>query len=295
MRHGILGPGGVGGLIGAVLADAGEDVTLIVRAGTETLYAPELSLTSPFRNITPPVSIVAKLTKPIDVLWITVKAPQLSAALNDVPRQSQIKAVVPLLNGIDHVELLRMRFGREFVVPATIAVESERVGPGKIVQRSSFVRLNVLSSGRESLVGATEILQKFGFECAFVDDETTLLWGKLVFLAPLALSTAANRSPIGEVLADPGKAARLAACVAEVCEVAVRCGAKVGAIAILAGIKALPPGMRSSMEKDLANGKAPELDSIAGPILRAAERYDVPAEATLQLYRDVIRQSNLHQ
>ena len=57
MRHGILGPGGVGGLIAAVLADAGESVELIVRRGTESLYPREISLESPLRNLHAPVSV----------------------------------------------------------------------------------------------------------------------------------------------------------------------------------------------------------------------------------------------
>ena len=61
--------------------------------------------------------------------------------------------VVPLLNGVDHIEVLRQRFGADRVVPATIAVEAERVAPGQFVQRSPFVRLNLAASG-EAAVGS---------------------------------------------------------------------------------------------------------------------------------------------
>jgi 2-dehydropantoate 2-reductase len=287
MRHGILGAGGVGGLVGAVLASAGEDVILIVRPGTEQRYPHELSLDSTFGTIKAPVSVAASIEQPLDVLWITVKATQLEQALNSISHDLQVDSVVPLLNGIDHVEKLRQRFGSEKVVPATIAVESERIAPGRIVQRSPFVRLNVATRGKDLLATAMDAFQRFGFDCKFVEDERTLLWSKLVFLAPLALSTAAARCTVGEVIRDPARSAQLDACVRETCSVASAAGAKVDANVVLASIKALPPGMRSSMEKDVSNGNVPELDAIGGPIVRGGETYGIPVHATSELMRIV--------
>lgn len=289
MRHGILGPGGVGGLVGAVLANAGEDVTLIVRPGTEQRYPRELSLDSTFGAIRAPVSVASSIAQPLDVLWITVKATQLEDALRGTRQDLQLKAVVPLLNGIDHVERLRQWFAAKKVIPATIAVESERIAPGRIVHRSPFARLNLAASGKDLLATAVDAFRRFGFDCEFVDDERTLLWRKLVFLAPIALSTAAARCPIGEVMGDPTRSAQLDACVREACLVASAARAKVNVDTVLAGIKALPLGMRSSMEKDVTNGNLPELDAISGPIIHGGETYGVPVPATLELVRVIRR------
>jgi 2-dehydropantoate 2-reductase len=288
MRHSILGAGGVGGLLGAVLAQAGEDVTLIVRPGTEQNYPRELFLDSTFGRIKAPVSIATSVAQPFHVLWITVKATQLEEALNSSRQDAKVEAVVPLLNGIDHVERLRQWFGRDKVIPATITVESERTAPGRIVHRSPFIRFNMIASGKDALATAIAAFRRFGFECNFVEDERTLLWSKLVFLAPVALSTTAARSPIGKVISDPARAAQLDACVREACAVASAAGANVDASSVLVRIKALPPGMRSSMEKDVANGNPPELDAISGPILRGAEACGIPVPATSELAR-VIR------
>jgi 2-dehydropantoate 2-reductase len=290
MRHGILGAGGIGGLVGAVLGNAGEDITLIVRPGTERTYPRELSLDSPFGSIKGPVSVTAAVSHPLDVLWITVKATQLENALASIRRDLQVEGVVPLLNGIDHIETLRQRFGSKKVIPATIAVESERIAPGMIVHRSPFVRFNVSTSGKGLLATSVEAFRRFGFECKFVDDEPSLLWRKLVFLAPIALSTSAARCPIGDVISDPARSGQLDACIREACAVASAAGAKVSVDTILAGIRALPPGMRSSMEKDVTNGSPPELDAISGPIIRGGEAYGIPVPATLKLVR-VIRES----
>ena len=283
MRHGILGAGGVGGLVGAALGQGGEAVTLIVRPGTEPSFPPALALESPFGAVHTPVSVTARATAPLDVLWITVKATQLVAALGGVAADAAIGTVVPLLNGIDHVARLRERFGADRVVPGTITVESERTAPGRIVHRSKFARLNLAARGRDRLAPAVRVLGGYGFECGFVDDEMTLLWGKLVFLAPVALATAANRSPIGPVRADPRQLARLEACVREACAVAAAEGAAVDAAAVLARINALPEGTRTSMEKDAAAGNPLELDAIAGPVLRGAARHGVALTATPEL------------
>ena len=285
MRHTILGAGGIGGLIGAVLAKSGHDVTLVVRPGTERDQPRTLSLESPFGRVTEQVEVVAELSEPAGVLWVTVKATQLGAALGQIATTTDAEAVVPLLNGIDHVDVLRDRFGREPVIPATIGVESERVAPGQIVQRSPFVRLRVSERGRPILTDAIEDLQRFGFECTFVDDEITLLWSKLVFLAPVALSTTAARATLGQVRAAPERREMLHAAIREACAVAVAAGGQVDADAVIANVEAMPAPMRSSMQKDQESGRPLELDAIAGPILRGGARFAIPVPVTERLAR----------
>ena len=292
MRHAILGAGGVGGLVGACLAHSGASVTMVVRAETLGQYPKTLRLESAFGNFTVDVALAAEVP-PVDVLWITVKATQLESALSAVKNPQAARAFVPLLNGIDHVALLRSRYGAGRVIPATIAVETERVSPGHIVHRSPFARLNVLSAGRDVLGGTVEQLQKMGFACSFIDDEPTLMWGKLVFLAPFALTTTAADKPVGEILADPEWRSQGVACVREACAVGVAEGAKVNPDKVLAGVAGMPRGMRSSMQKDVEQHKAPELDAIAGPILRGAKRHGIEVPVTAKLVAAVERRADL--
>lgn len=282
MKHAILGAGGVGGLIGACLAHSGDSVTLVVRPESLAQYPEQLRLESAFGNFTVPVGRAAEVP-PADVLWLAVKATQLDAALASFTKPESVRAIVPLLNGIDHVARLRSKYGAERVIPATIAVETERVAPGHIAHRSPFARLNVSSKGKALLGGTVERLQKVGFECKFIDDEPTLMWGKLVFLAPFALTTTAADKTVGEILSDPEWRSLGIACVREACAVAVAEAAKVDPEKVLAGVAGMPPGMRSSMQKDVEQGKIPELDAIAGPILRGAQRHGVEAPVTKKL------------
>jgi 2-dehydropantoate 2-reductase len=281
-RHAILGAGGIGGLIGACLAHSGASVTLVVRPEMLDQYPSQLHLESPFGNFDEPIAVAAEVPA-VDVLWITVKATQLDSALAAIQNPQALQAIVPLLNGIDHLAILRAKFGHDGVIPATIAVESERIRPGQIIHRSPFARLNVLSAGRNLLGTAIDDLQRLGFECRFIADEPTLMWSKLVFLAPFALATTAADKTVGAVFADPIWRGEMETCFHEACSIAQAEGAKINPEAVLEVMKAVPPNMRSSMQKDVEQRKEPELDAIAGPILYGAKRHGIDVAATQRL------------
>jgi 2-dehydropantoate 2-reductase len=282
LRHAILGPGGVGGLVAACLAHSGGSVTLVVRPESLAHYPRRLHLESPFGNFDVEVACGSEVP-PADVLWITVKATQLESALTALKNPGSVKAIVPLLNGIDHLSLLRSSYGVERAIAATIAVESERVSPGHIVQRSPFAHLNVSATGRALLGSIVEQLRQIGFQCRFVENEATLMWSKLAFLGPYALTTTAADRAMGGIISDPSWREQLEACVREACDVAIAEGAKVDPEAILAGMKGMPATMRSSMQKDVEQHNTPELDAIAGPILRGGSRHNIGIPATKKL------------
>jgi 2-dehydropantoate 2-reductase len=284
MRHAILGAGGVGGLIGVALAKAGESVTLVLRPEALKTYPAELSLESPLGSFRVPVERTSSVSEPYDVLWVTVKATQLEAALRSITVEPEkLGAVVPLLNGIDHVGLLRTRFGHDRVVPASIGVEAERAAPGKIIHRGMAVRISIASIGEGRLATAGEEFRAFGFLCQFVPDEMKILWTKLSFLAPFALTTSAAGLTIGEVNQDPVWRRRLEAVIQEVGAVGTASGTPLDAAAILPFFDKTPPGGRSSMQKDVAVGNPPEVDGIAGPILRRAEAHGIDVPVTREL------------
>src|SRR5881628_392780 len=125
MEHAVLGAGAIGGLVGTAVASLGEDVTILVRPERLPGYPANLSVQRPSGSNTAPANIAATLTNPVDVLWIATKTYQLKTALEAV--QSLPRYIVPLLNGVDHIEVLRVRFGHGRVLPATIAVEAEKI------------------------------------------------------------------------------------------------------------------------------------------------------------------------
>lgn len=266
-RVAILGAGAVGGMLGVLLADAGHDVTLLASDTTSTaINTSGLTLRSS-RYGTRTARVVARpwLTTPVDLLVVAVKAPDLLAALARVPAALIAGATVaPLLNGIDHVPLLRAVFTQSTVVPMTVGVEATRVAPGVIEHLSPFADYAVAAADAElaKLLTAADL-----DATATAPDQTALLWRKLSFLAPVALLTTSAMAPIG-----PAREARpdlLRDLVAEAVAAAAIAGADIDPAAVRERILGLPPTMKSSMLKDAEAGATLELDAIAGPILRA--------------------------
>ena len=204
-----------------------------------------------------------------------------------------MRAIVPLLNGIDHLAVLRSRYGAGRVIRPRSRSRPKRVAPGHIVHRTPFARLNVSSAGRSLLSGTLDNFQKMGFECRFIDDEPTLMWSKLVFLAAFALTTTASDKTTGEILADPEWRQLGLSCIREASAVAIAEGAKIDADAVIASVMKMPGNMRSSMQKDVEHGNAPELDAIAGPILRGGARHGIDVLATKKLVAAVERRGGL--
>jgi 2-dehydropantoate 2-reductase len=283
MPHAILGAGGVGGFVGAVLAGAGEQVTLLLRPETYAVHPDTLSLESPLGNITAPCRRAAALEEDVDVLWVATKATQLEAALGAVPVPRRARMVVPLLNGVDHVARLRSRFDARRVVPGTIAAELERTSPGQIVLRSPFARFGFAAAGRDVLAPVAAILTRFGCATAFESDELTLLWRKLVLLAPMALTTTASGMAVGELRAHPEWGPRFEAAAREASAVGHACGAAVNAEETLRTLRGFPDTLRSSMQKDVAAGRPPELDAIGGPIVRGGRAHGIAVAMTAAL------------
>jgi len=287
MRYAVLGAGGVGGLVGGALAKAGHDVTLLVRPGRRDLYSERLSVQSEaLGNFEAPVRVADWLDEHFDVVWIAVKATALESALSTIaPEVLGDGVLVPLLNGVDHVQRLRDRYGAERVLPGTIRVEAEQIGPGRVRHLSEFADVQVAPNPatRERTETLCEELRDAGLGCEVQDDEATMLWSKLCFLAPFALATTASEGSLGVVRADAGRWASLEQCVNEACAVGVAEGAKVAPEPILATLTEAPEGFRSSMQKDVAAGRPPELEAIAGPILRGGTEHGIEVSVTRAL------------
>jgi len=276
MRHAILGAGGIGGLVAAALSRGNSDVVLLLRPRALAEYDGSLGVDSAvLGQFTVDVLAVSELDRAIDVLWVATKATQLEPALALAPPERVGDAtVIPLLNGIDHVQVLRQRY--RTVVPGVIRVESERLAPGRISQTSPFLSIGL--AGAEPVAAE---LRMAGVDCSTSDDELTLLWSKLAFLAPLALATTAVDGPLGAIRDDE----RYHGCQSEVLAVARAEGAQVDEQSLRSMAAGAPHAMRSSMQKDVAAGRQPELDAIAGPVLRGAARHDIAVPYTEELAR----------
>jgi 2-dehydropantoate 2-reductase len=284
LRHALLGAGGVGAFLGAALARAERDVLLVMReeslARYDGLVHVESALLGGFDVELP---ATPSLERPVDVLWVTPKATQLADSLERAPDQDGM-VVVPLLNGLDHVDVLRRQF--DAVLPASIAVESERVRPGVVRQLSSFAIVRLSPHPRaDDLRGE---LDDAGLDASIGESEADVLWRKLAMLAPIALTTTLRGSELGGIVADAAWRARLGGCIREVAATAQAEGVAIDADALVSRVESFPSDLRSSMQKDREAGRPTEIDAIGGSVLRAAARHGLDVPTTRELVEGII-------
>ena len=263
MTVAVLGPGAIGGCLAVRLATAGEDVVCVARHETAAAIARDgLTLVADDREMTASVEAVDALDRPVELLLVTVKATQLEGALDRVHAEPEL--VLPLLNGIEHMAVLRERFRRARA--ATIGrVEAYRESPTRIVQRSE----PLVTVAGDPVPGP---LERAGIDVRPGGSEADVLWEKLARLAPLALLTSLTGLPLGELRSDP----RLRTLVEEAVAVAVADGAWTSVGEQWGIIESMPEALTTSTARDVAAGRPSELDAIAGAVVRAGGRLGVP-------------------
>ncbi|MCP2163522.1 ketopantoate reductase family protein [Goodfellowiella coeruleoviolacea] len=283
---GVLGPGGVGGVLAARFEAAGHAVTVVATERTAArITAGGLTFQGPD---SPPVVThpVARpwLTEPVDVLFIATKATELLAALSRVPQPVLGSAtVVPLLNGVDHLPVLRAHYPAAQVVAATIAIEATRHEPGVVEQLTPMSDVAV-ADGTPAGAEVADLVRSLGLHVDTHPDENVVLWRKLTFLAPLALLTTGANAPIGE--ACTSREPWLRPLVDEATSAASACSVTVDPDAVVARLRALPATTKSSMLKDFRARRTLELDAIAGPIIRALG--PTKAATTVEVVRTIL-------
>lgn len=290
----VLGPGGVGGLLAALLARAGNRV--ICLSGEETARAlDENGITvrsARFGEFTARVETATDLREPVDAALITVKHTTLTTALDRLPAKALTPdtLVVPFLNGVEHPATLRAHYADAdaHIAPATIRVESTRVAPGVIEHGSPFADVDLTGDTvpRDRLNSLAGALEWSGLGTRVLPDETAVLWAKMSFLAPFALLTTRYGLPLGEIRTHHRD--ELTALVEETAAVSAAAGAPTDPADSLRRYDAFPPPTKSSMQRDAESGRPLELDAIGGALLRTAERHGVPVPVTTRVVEELI-------
>jgi 2-dehydropantoate 2-reductase len=275
MNFAVLGPGGVGAFLAAALAHADREVSVVAREGTaKALLRDGIEVESVrLGKFSAHPAVVPALTEDVDVLFVATKATTLPEALERIHASPRL--VVPLLNGLEHMTLLRERFGAERVVAGVIRVESSSPRPGQVRQTSPFLRIDLAAEDpalRPQLEEVAAELDEAGVPVRIEASETRVLWSKLARLCALACTTSASGKTIGFIRTDPEWRRTLVAAIDEAAAVGNAEGAGIDPAATLAELDEAHPDLGSSMQRDLAAGREPELDAIAGAVIRAGQR-----------------------
>ena len=284
----ILGPGAVGGTFAVRLSEAHHRTICV---GTpEIVGLMGLSGITLDSNGSKPINVrpvmVERLVEPVSLLVVTVKAPHLADALERVEPESVENAVVlPLLNGLEHLEPIRARLGRRVAAASLSQFEAYRVGRMQIVQGtpSGLVTMASDDLSDQELERAADILRAAGMQVAIEDDEKRVLWRKAARAAVVSSATALTRRTIGELRTDPEWRPRMEQALDEACAVATADGVKMMSSAQWTRIVEMDPHLTTSAARDVIAGKRHELDAIAGSVVRAGKRLGVPCPVLARL------------
>jgi 2-dehydropantoate 2-reductase len=283
----VVGAGAIGGYFGGRMLQAGRDVTFLVRPKRASeLASAGLVIKSPNGDVTlknPPTVQADKLSEKFDVVLLSCKAFDLEDAIKSfAPAVGPNTAIIPLLNGMKHLDMLDNKFGRERVIGGLCAIavtlnEKREVVHLQPMQSLTFGERDGTMSDRVRAIADIFASGNFGS----VASETIIqdMWEKWVFLASLAASTSLMRTSVGNILAAPGGRDFLLGMVDEVTAIATAGGhAPRGPFAERTRNMLTTEGspMTASMFRDIKVGAAVEADHVIGDLVLRADAAKIP-------------------
>jgi 2-dehydropantoate 2-reductase len=286
MRILVIGAGAVGGYFGGRLADAGKDVTFLVRGRQpEAIRQHGLRIVSPQGNATlyPKLITADEIAGSYDLIILCVKAYSLAVAMNDFAAAVAPNTIIlPLLNGMRHIDLLTGRFGEDSVIGGVCLISAETDTEGRIVQLTDIHRLvfGERTGNHSARIRAlNEAMHGAIFDARTSENILQEMWEKWVLLASLGAATCLMRGNIGEIEAIGG--AELSRAILTECSaISAACGYAPGAAFLARTEKVLTTrgsNLTSSMYRDLNKNAPVEVDQILGDLLERGRKFDVPA------------------
>jgi 2-dehydropantoate 2-reductase len=293
MRVAVVGAGGVGGFFGARLAQAGADVALLARgAHRDAIRERGLVLRYPDAEVAVPLQAEGDPGRigPSDTVLFCVKAYDAEAAAPLVrPLLDEDTAVIPLLNGVDHLDLLSDVVGRQHVLGGMAAVFSERTASGVVAVSGgpdtlTFGELDGSRTRRAERF--LELCRAAGIAEDLSSDIVSVMWRKLAFICAQAGLTAVTRLPLGEIRESPAAFGLYERVLEEVLAVARGEGVSIRdgtAAQLLEFAATLEPDVFSSLHDDLVAGRRIEVEALHGSVVRHARALalSVPACETI--------------
>lgn len=292
MRILVVGAGATGGYFGGRLLEAGCDVTFLVRPKrAEALARGGLVIRSPFGDATlpPPRTVSAsQLREPFDLVLLSCKAYDLDSAIEDfAPAVGRESVVLPLLNGMRHLNVLDARFGADRVLGGWCFIVARLEESGEIVHSSDVHGLTFgeRDGSRSQRVGAIEAtMASAKFDSRASDRIVLELWEKWTFLATLAGSTCLARASVGDIVAAGGE--NLIVSLLDECRSIAADAGFPPRTEVVEGFRerltrAGSP-MTASMLADVERGRRTEADHILGDLAERGRRFD-PSTSSLKL------------
>jgi 2-dehydropantoate 2-reductase len=282
----VVGAGATGGYFGARLAQAGRDVSFLVRPRrAEQLRERGLRIVGQGADqvVTPRLVTTDQLAGHADVVLVAVKVTALEAAVADfAPAVGPRTLVIPFLNGMSHLATLNGRFGEQAVLGGVVLVATQLSDEGDIVQLAPSASLQIGAQDRsrtDRLQAAYDQLSGAGFDLSISDDIVAGMWHKWVFIATVGALTCLMRGTVGEIVAVPGGRGLGPAILAEASAVSAAAGYPVPVPATAATTQAITQDgspLTSSMSRDLADGRPVEVEPVLADLASRGSALGVP-------------------
>ncbi|MEU5217024.1 ketopantoate reductase family protein [Streptomyces sp. NPDC020807] len=281
----VVGAGATGGYLGALLTRAGEDVTFLVRPARAAALR-ERGLRVVGREagdewaVEPRLVTADELTGPYDLVLLAVKASGFARAVEDLaPAVGPETAIVPLLNGLAHLDALNERFGPSVALGGVARVVTVLDGTGDIRRLAPLARLDIgeqdgTVSARAERIGA--VLRGAGIDAPVSDRILTAMWHKWVFITTFGAVTGLMRGTVGDVYDTPGGPALGPAVLDEIAAVSAAAGHPLPEserAATLAVVAAPGSPMVPSLYHDLTAGRPTEVEHLFGDLADRARAY----------------------
>jgi 2-dehydropantoate 2-reductase len=277
MRILVVGAGALGGYFGGRLKEAGRDVTFLVRPHrAEHLAKTGLIVRSPKGDINipaPPTVLAENISAPFDLILLSCKAYDLQGAMDSfAPAVGADTAILPLLNGMKHMDLLAARFGAGAVLGGQCIISATLDGEGRILHLNdlhflSFGEQNGAKSPRVAAIAAAFSGTKFDSQLSLTILQD--MWEKWAFIAAAAGVCCLMRGAFGDIAAAGGSQ-YASAMFAECCAIAAKNGFNPGETAVKRSIGMLTAAgspIAASMLRDVERGAEIEADHIVGDLL----------------------------
>lgn len=295
MRILVVGAGAVGGYFGGRLIEKGEDVTFLVREKKQLQLKKKglviHSVKGDF-HCRPKTIVATDNPTPFDVVLISTKAYQLKEALAAVePFVSDYTVIIPLLNGVEHMEEMRAYFSPDQIFGGLCFIESTLNESGEIVQTSQVDDLVYGEWNGEKTERARQIEDVFsGTKSTFTLSENIQqdMWHKYLFITTLSGITSLMRAPIGPIR-DTFEGRTYIQQLFEEIRIAMNAHSAPIADGIVEKqmeiINNQGPAMKSSMLRDIEKGSFVEADHLQGYLLLIAERYGIETPLLRLIYQ----------
>ena len=287
MRVLVAGAGATGGYFGGRLAEAGRDVTFLVRPQRAAqLEANGLSIISPKGNISLAPKVVTKdaTGAPYDAIILAVKAYSLAAALKDLaPAVGPDTMILPLLNGMKHMDTIAAAAGPNALIGGLCAIAATIDGEGRIVHMSPFHNMaygELSGASTDRIQKLDAVMQNAGFDARLSAAIEQEMWEKWIMLATLAGVTCLMRGSIGDIAAAPGGLDFVNHFLDEVVAIAAANGHAPREPQLKATRTLLTAGgstLAASMFRDLQKNAPVEAGEIIGDLLARGEHANVSA------------------